>query len=418
MGVEVNSVDESGYISLLERTNMRWLRNNNWAIVWHEIEPVEGVRNWNHPRVKALEYQLITASERGMNLLQIVRGTPGWARKNAGAGPTCGPIRQDKFYAFANFMQDLVRRYSAPPYNVRFWELGNEPDGPAVAGDNVFGCWLENNDFFNSGRHYGEMLKAVYPAIKAVSPESQVVMGAVLLDCSPTASVKPCPAQTFFDGIMDSGAGWAFDIGNFHAYDYWQGGQRFVNENWGSRSDTTGPSLIAKTDYMRGTLARYGYGNKPIINTEYALLCWQCKTTPPEFEQTKSIYIAQSNAAALAKDLKANVWYSLMGWEGFQTQLLLWNGTILPSYYALATSADQLSESTFVREETSAPGVRAYVFDRKGTPVWVAWAQSINQGVLNLPQTPLAIYNIYGQSVPTTQSVILGPSPVYIEFSK
>lgn len=418
MGAEVNSIDEAGHLSRLENANVRWLRNNAWAIVWHEVEPNEGQRDWTSQKMRDTERQMAIAAQRGMKLIQIVRGTPGWARKTAGNGATCGPIRQDKFYAFADFMRELVQRYSAPPFNVRYWEIGNEPDAPSVAGDNVFGCWTENENLYQSGRYFGDMLNAVYPAIKSASPDSQVVIGGMLLNCDPRRLNTNCAAASFFDGIMDSDAGGSFDIANFHAYDYWKGGLRYANENWGTSSQTNGPSLIAKTEYVREVMARHGFPNKAIVNTEYALLCYGCANAPNDFENAKAIYVAQANAAALAKGLLSNVWYSVPGWTGYQTHLLYHDGNVTSAYNALRTSTNQLSESTFVREDFSNPGVRAYVFDRKGQAIWVVWAQSVDRANVNLPELPLAVYDMYGRDRPNGQQITVDNFPVYVEFSR
>lgn len=418
MGAEVTSIDEAGHLTKLESANVRWLRNNAWAVVWHEVEPYEGQRDWTSQRMRDTERQMAIAAQRGMKLIQIVRGTPEWARKTAGGGPTCGPIRQDKFYAFADFMRELVQRYSAPPFNVRYWEIGNEVDAPSMAGDNVFGCWTENSDLYNSGRYYGEMLKAIYPAIKAASPDSQVVLAGMLLNCDPRRPNPNCPSASFFDGIMDSGAGESFDIANFHAYDYWKGGLRYANENWYVASQNVGPSLIAKTDYVREVMTQHGFPNKPIINTEYALLCYGCATSPSDFENAKAIYVAQANAAALAKGLMSNVWYSVLGWTGYQTHLLHYDGNITAAYNALRTSTDKLSQSAFVREDFSNSGVRAYVFDRQGTPVWVVWSLGGERLPVNLPQAPSAVYDLYGQWRPVGQQIFVDAFPVYVEFPR
>jgi hypothetical protein len=83
-------------------------------------------------------------------------------------------------------MHDLVARYSVPPYNVKYWELWNEPDvDPALAGliggDIPFGCWGDSTDPYYGGGYYAEMLKAVYPRIKAADPQAQVARGRIAL---------------------------------------------------------------------------------------------------------------------------------------------------------------------------------------------------------------------------------------------
>lgn len=49
-----------------------WLRRN--GLIWHDVESEEGMRNWE--ALEKLEIELITASERGQEVILIVRGTP------------------------------------------------------------------------------------------------------------------------------------------------------------------------------------------------------------------------------------------------------------------------------------------------------------------------------------------------------
>lgn len=88
-------------------------------------------------------------------------------------------------------MGQLVARYRDPKYDVRHWELGNEVDvDPSlVAPNNGFGCWGDIKDPYYGGRHYGEMLKVVAPAIRAANPAAKIWFGGLLLDLPNTASL-------------------------------------------------------------------------------------------------------------------------------------------------------------------------------------------------------------------------------------
>ncbi len=101
-----------------------------------------------------------------------------------GNGSVSEQLRADQsrqYGRFAAFLSEVVKRYSQPPYNVRYWEIGNEPDTP-IGPDSGFGCWGVNGDPYFGGGAYGNMLKAVYPAIKAANPQVQVLNGSLLLD--------------------------------------------------------------------------------------------------------------------------------------------------------------------------------------------------------------------------------------------
>lgn len=416
IGAEVSLFDDY-YTTTLGATQTRWMRSNMLAFRWDEVEQVEGVRNWGVPSVRQIERQLLQAAKQNFKVIQIVRGTPEWARRDPGEGPTCGPIHPAKLAAFAQFMKELVARYSAPPYNIKYWEIGNEPDAPAHSGNEVFGCWGNPQDKYGGGGEYAQMLKLVYPAVKAGSPNASVVMGGLVLDCSPTFTNLDCAPSRFLEGVLEGGGGGSFDVMNIHAYDYWGGSNEYSNRNWASFSYSTGPALVAKTNYVRDILSQYGLGAKPIINTEFALLCWQCETSPPGFEQAKAIYLAQANMAALSVGLMANIWYSAPGWVNYQTQLIEPDGRPNLAYRALKFSAEQLTGVSYSGEETSNRFVRTYVLNRKGAQIWVAWALGVEQNVLNLPSMPAAVFDMYGTPLPVSRNLRVTSQPIYIHFN-
>ena len=89
----------------------------------------------------------------------------------------CGPIKPDALNAFGDFLFEAVSRYSLPPYNVTYWELGNEPDVDWNVANSAmpFGCWGDASDPYFGGGYYAEMLKVAYPQIKAANPEARVL---------------------------------------------------------------------------------------------------------------------------------------------------------------------------------------------------------------------------------------------------
>ena len=139
-GVEMVNVSEGSVLDLAEQASVHWVRRN--AVKWNEIEAIEGVRDWS--QMADLENEMVLLSQKGMDLILIVRGVPEWARTPDGY--VCGPIAEKKFKAFAGFMRELVRRYSQPPFNVHYWELGNEPDVPTNPNSTLFGCWGNPDD--------------------------------------------------------------------------------------------------------------------------------------------------------------------------------------------------------------------------------------------------------------------------------
>ncbi len=179
-GIELSRGDSTS-IDLAIEAGAFWIRRN--AISWSAVEPEEGLRNWG--ALADLEREMVAVNQRGSKLILVITSTPNWAQ--AVQGTSCGPVAREKLLAFSQFLYELVLRYSAPPYSVKYWELGNEPDiDPSlVTPDSIYGCWGDKGDPYYGGGYYARMLEQVYPQIKSADPESQVLVGGLLMDCDP-----------------------------------------------------------------------------------------------------------------------------------------------------------------------------------------------------------------------------------------
>ncbi len=414
-GVEAYQITASGGLDQISQTGTRWLRRN--AVVWSDTEPNQGVRVWN--LLAGIEAELRNASSRGIQVIMIVRGTPTWAQKVPGS--KCGPIRQDKFAAFGNFLRDLVSRYSSAPYNVKYWELWNEPDiDPAVVqSDSVFGCWGDQNDAYYGGGYYAEMLKVVYPQIKAADPQSQVVVGGLLLDCDPRSACaavghgdKP---PKFLEGILKAGGGSYFDGISFHAYDFYSGELgKYAVPNWKSAWNTTGPTLVAKSNFVKSLLTANGVSAKFLMNTETALLCGSCNKNST-FENTKAFYVAQVYATAIAQGLRANIWYSVLGWQN--SGLVDEKMNALPAFNAFKFASMELRGVQPIGEITEYPGVKGYEFNRGDRRIRILWSLDGMVHPITLPRVPLAVYHVEGTPITPTNSLNVTLEPQYLEQS-
>lgn len=424
-GIETYYLGPDPSLDLVKESGAFWVRRN--ALLWSEVEPEQGARNWQ--ALSGLELELQNAAAEGLQVILVVRSTPAWAQSLDGS--FCSPPKPESLAAFGNFLRDAVARYSLPPYNVQYWEIGNEPDVAAglVATDSPFGCWGLAGDPYYGGASYAAILKAVYPSIKLANPQAQVLVGGLLLDCDPrtppeipagSGNIKDCTPARFLEGALQSGAGDFFDGISFHAYDYYAGQFGvYNNANWASASDTTGPVLIAKTNYLRQLLEQYGVPGKALYNTEAALLCGRDGSEPEcqgtDFERTKAIFLAEAYAAAIAERLDANIWYSLTGWRASG----LLDGGMEPNlaYLAFQTSVAQLKGAAFIGPLSDFPGIKGYIFEIDGAPLWIAWAPDGKARTLQLSQAPLQVVDLTGGELEPTASLTLDRSPVYIFFS-
>ena len=422
-GIEMHEINPTGGLHLVVGADAGWIRRN--ALFWSDVEPNPGDRNWE--ALSKLDEELLNASKAGLQTILVVRRTPSWAQKYPGV--FCGPVKAEALAAFAKFMGEVVDRYSKPPYNVLYWEIANEPDidPKLVPPDEIFGCWGDDEEPFYGGEYFSEMLRLVYPEIKAANPQAQVLIGGLVLDCDPekpplldgTNEQKDCSPTLFFEGILNNTGGNFFDGVSFHAYDYYLYAEgQYNNTNWASSWDEDGPVMVNKINYIRKLLQSYGYPDKYIINSELGLLCGntgeepECKSET--FENTKAAYVAQTYAIAKALGLRANIWYSIHGWRG--SGLASMANKTTKALDAFKTSARILSGSMVTRALEGYPQVMGYEFIKNGRLFWVLWAMDSDTQFIQLVNPPKAIYDIYGNLLKPQREIGVGMSPIYLEF--
>jgi hypothetical protein len=411
-GVETTSLLEGGYIETMAEAGTRWVRRN--GILWNEAEPAEGQINWSAGTITNLERELTDGYREGIEPIIIVRKTPVWAQKFSDSD--CGPIRLDKLDAFANFMNQMVAHFSQDPFNVVYWELGNEPDVAVNKEDWPFGCWgdPEDKQYFGGG-YYAEMLKKVYPKIKSADPNAQVLVGGLLLDCDPRNEPdgKDCTSSRFLEGILANGGGNYFDGVSYHAYGYYGGSLgKYSNPNWHTRWNSTGPVLTIKTPYLKDLLASYGISDKYLVLSEVALLCDGGCTI--DFEETKANYLAQVYAEAHNLGLKASIWYDVKG--GWRNSGLLDGGEPLPAYYAYHYSNQEIIGADSVHE-ISVDWIQGFEFRFSDHRLWVIWSRDGIERTFTFSETPDKITDRYGNNISLKQSIPVDWSVVYVSWN-
>lgn len=391
-----------------------WVRLNR--LFWPDVEPTQGERRWS--ALADLENDLIAASQRGIKVILVVRRTPAWARTVR--GEDCSPPKRGFLPAYAAFMHDVVARYSQPPFNVKYWEMGNEVDlDPSQEGNfGVWGCWGDFNDDYFGGGYYADMLKVVQPAMKSADPEAQVLIGGLMLECN--AYYLSCKENRFLEGVVRNGGGPFFDGVGYHAYDsfnYAVGA--YENPNWSSSWNTNGTTLEAKLRYLQSILQQYNVAGKYFVMSEGALLCWDCPPNPPDHELTKAYYVPQLFAAGMANNVRAVIWYSYNSqWMG--SALIEANGKPLPAYTAIQVLGQKLGNATYAGEvsasEMQSNKARGYKFRVNGREVWLMWALTLNNTLVTLPANPNAITDALGNGQPAARAFTLTTKPLYIEW--
>lgn len=423
--VEIRSGKVSATVAKADDARVWWVRYN--GLLWSDVESVQGNRDWSQIADEELELQKL--AERGLTPMVIVRGTPSWAQKVPGV--YCGPIKEDRLDDFASFVGELVTRYSSAPYNVKYWELWNEPDvAPEwVKPTSAYGCWGDENDADYGGQYYAKMLKRVYPAIKQADPEAQVVLGGLLLWCdpddpNPEPGTNGCLPARFLEGILTNGGGHFLDVVAYHAYPYWAPGS--TQQDWDLAQlhwDHRGGTLLGKLDFIRELLRQYKI-TKPIIMNEGGLMCYSGDPSDPDC-LSNALLSAQANyavrlyARTWANSLLGATWYTLDGPGWRQGGLLDANQNPRPAYHTFKFMA-QLLEGAAYSRSLSAGTLEGYAFYNKETSLEyrVYWTNNESTtATLSLPANS-TVYDKSGQNItPPGGTILVGFEPIFIQVA-
>ncbi|HYF61223.1 MAG TPA: hypothetical protein VD886_00325 [Herpetosiphonaceae bacterium] len=388
------------------------------GVVWSEIEAEQGRRNWG--AMASREADLKILAERDLSPMLIIRGTPAWAQ--ATPGSSCGPIKPEALDEFADFVTATVRRYSAPPYNIKYWEFWNEPDidPSTVAADSVFGCYGDQGDPDFGGGAYAEMLKRAYPAVKQADPQAVVVSGGLWLGCDPTLKnqAKPCLTGRFLEGFLKNGGGDAVDVIAYHAYTYWDTDIKDWNietPGW----DHRGGVLLGKLDLVRDTMHAYGV-RKPILMNEGGLLCWRSSPAcqVPAFYDAQANQLVRMFARSWANGLWGSVWYTLDGPGWQESGLLDAKQAPRPGYTTFKLLATLLEDASY-ECPLGRNSLEGYAFRKGATTYLIYWTNDSRQVSVSLPKTTRAIFDKSGATRPVSGSAIsVGFEPIIIEAAE
>ncbi len=423
-GVQSNRLSRSPVLDSAKRLGMAWVRIQ--GLSWRQVQPERSGRiDWR--AASEFEQDLLAASDAGMTPTVVIWDSPAWATLNTHKITSCGAIRDDRFTDFAEFLRAAVERYSQPPYHVRYWELGNEPDvDPRIPPANaVWGCWGNADDAWYGGEHYGRMLRAVAPAIRAADPDAKIVFGGLLLDRpnSPASLIgKP---ESFLEGALRAGAAGSFDILAFHAYAGFAG----YSTDTDLFTDNVWPSdlgrIRGKAAFLRSVMARYGV-NKPLWANEIGLICFYCNDAgadpPAGFLKTQADLLPRLYARAMSVNVQQVAWYMLEDSHWLLSSLMGWNDVPRPAYFAYRELIRRAGDGPVAVDRVGdyGPNIEAYRFHAGGGIFDLAWS---NTNEAYEVQVPVAVfggaYARDGAALAASSGggyvrVTIGFSPVYI----
>ncbi len=218
-----------------------WVRI--WA-TWESAQPSPGPGGWRPDIIDNANRAVADAKAKGLKVLMVVQRSPAWA--SGGHGGTYPPTDPATFGA-------AMRGFAEKVPGVDAWELWNEEDA------HMF--WAGGAD----PAKYAAMVKAAYPAIKAVQPHDVVVTGATTGN-----------NMDFIAALYDHGIKGSFDAVAVHTDT-----ACLVNGPDVHYRDERGRiGQFSFTGYreVHAVMRRHGDGDKPIWMTE---LGWGTETTAP-----------------------------------------------------------------------------------------------------------------------------------------
>lgn len=330
-------------ITYAQAAGMHWVHTR---IMWADVEPANTTPE--HYNWADYDARLQAAGDAGFQTIAILLYNPSWAATLPGGNIDKVPLSE-----FTEFVAATVTRYKDPPYNVKYWEIYNEPDN----------TWLKyaQLDWWGNWGHdaagYVLILQAAYTTIKSIDPQAQVLLGGLAYDWFTDDSTPGPFARSFLADVLALGGGDYFDILSFHYYPCFR---------W--RWDSQGPGLRGKANELRETMRAHGVV-KPLVVTEtgwpYDSMHWGI-TDPEHLLQPR--YVAKPYIEALMMgDMPFVIWFPFRDHDpGYTNGFMDYYGTLRQSYQALLTLTGQLAgmgyERLLLPAEGAAADVEGYLF--------------------------------------------------------
>jgi hypothetical protein len=247
--------DVNRELDAVAKTGATWFRV---LIPWTQIETAKGQYNWGQT-----DLVIKAALARNLKVLGVIAYTPEWAK----APGTTFSTPPDNAADYANFAATVAQRYGS--VGVSNWELWNEPNLPIFFGFSA-----------HNAPKYAELVKAAYPAIKTVQPNSTVILAGL----SRLPGEESPPA--FLTQLYAAGVKGSFDAAAAHPYVHPGGLAADTDNGW---SD-----IPAMHDVMVGN----GDGGKKIWMTEMGAPTSEDAEGVSQQEQAKEIVDVLAAAAA------------------------------------------------------------------------------------------------------------------------
>lgn len=322
----------NGYEIVSEVARRAGLKMVRERLSWSECEPEPGKFDWRQYMTNAT-----LLAERGIKISGMYHNAPKWARTNTTHLP--GDLLAT--YHFAKKVAETFRGKMAD------WEFWNEQD----IGFAPEGAW-----------DYASALKAAYLGFKAGAPDQPVAIGAYA-----HTHISP-----YSDAVMESDAGYYFDIFNIHTY---------------ARPQEC-PELLER---IRAHLARHNVSDRPIWFTENGSsmegngqldsYMTGLKVHSPEQEMIVAEFLPKMMIVLQSLGVDRDFFFVLSPYNernGYKDWgLMRRDYTVKPGFAVFATLTDKLGSAQYEGTRKLGEGIRGFVYrEPTGRKSLVFWSES------------------------------------------
>ena len=186
-------------LQMVQEANIPWIKQE---FPWQEIEFEKGYffdDKWSKSSWEKFDTIVDLADKYGLKIIARVSHPPAWAKAESASRP----LKDNN--DLADFTNALLDHYSG---RIKYVQVWNEP--------NLAAEWVPGKAVDPAG--YAEMLKVLYPAVKAKHPDVTILSAPLAITLEGTALRGNMNDLDYWSGLYDAGIKGTFDVASANAY--------------------------------------------------------------------------------------------------------------------------------------------------------------------------------------------------------